>query len=169
MKKVHLTTVTDIVADHRDIYARSVVVFLSSKVGFEYILVDVKTKEKSHKNLSSYGFWRRARDSIRATAVAWSLAVTTVHRTVALYRSSFESLLNFCKQKSSHIKRCNCLFHGGEQGIRTLEQVIARYTISNRAPSTSSDNSPYLQIKCLYIIYDDSEKIKCFFNFIYMI
>ena len=31
---------------------------------------------------------------------------------------------------------------GGEQGIRTLEQVIARYTISNRAPSASSDNSP---------------------------
>ena len=53
-------------------------------------------------------------------------------------------LLTFCKQKSSHTKRCNCLFHGGEQGIRTLEQVIARYTISNRAPSASSDNSPYL-------------------------
>ena len=34
------------------------------------------------------------------------------------------------------------LFFGGEQGIRTLEQVIARYTISNRAPSASSDNSP---------------------------
>ena len=48
---------------------------------------------------------------------------------------------------------------GGEQGIRTLEQVIARYTISNRAPSTSSDNSPYLQIKCLHIIYDDYGKI----------
>ena len=34
------------------------------------------------------------------------------------------------------------LIFGGEQGIRTLEQVIARYTISNRAPSASSDNSP---------------------------
>ena len=45
------------------------------------------------------------------------------------------------------------LFHGGEQGIRTLEQVIARYTISNRAPSTSSDNSPY-QI-CLVILTDN--------------
>ena len=32
-------------------------------MGFKYILVDVKTKEKSHKNLCSYGFWRRARDS----------------------------------------------------------------------------------------------------------
>ena len=54
---------TEVLADHRDIYARCDVVFSSSKVGFEYILVDVKTKEKSHKNLSSYGFWRRARDS----------------------------------------------------------------------------------------------------------
>ena len=34
------------------------------------------------------------------------------------------------------------LFLGGEQGIRTLETVLAVYTISNRAPSTSSDNSP---------------------------
>ena len=100
----------NILADHGDIYARCVVVFSSSKVGFEYILVDVKTKEKSHKNLSSYGFWRRARDSIRATAVAWSLAVTTVHQTVALYRSSFESLLNFCKQKRNRHRKCICSF-----------------------------------------------------------
>ena len=44
---------------------------------------------------------------------------------------------------------------GGEQGIRTLEQVIARYTISNRAPSASSDNSPYLQSNAciLYMTY----------------
>ena len=34
------------------------------------------------------------------------------------------------------------LYLGGEQGIRTLEQGLTRYTISNRAPSTSSDNSP---------------------------
>ena len=56
------------------------------------------------------GFWRRARDSIRATAVAWSLAVTTVHRTVALYRSSFESLLNFCKQKRTDTTRVSVPF-----------------------------------------------------------
>ena len=31
---------------------------------------------------------------------------------------------------------------GGEQGIRTLEQALTCYTISNRAPSASSDNSP---------------------------
>ncbi len=56
------------------------------------------------------GFWRRARDSIRATADAWSLAVTTVHRTVALYRSSFESLLNFCKQKRTDTTRVSVPF-----------------------------------------------------------
>ena len=49
-----------------------------------------------------------------------------------------------------------CFFSGGEQGIRTLETVLAVYTISNRAPSTDSDNSPYiykaLLLKCLAII-----------------
>ena len=50
--------------------------------------------------------------------------------------------------------------YGGEQGIRTLEAVLAAYTISNRAPSTSSDNSPRQQFN---IIYDTFDKIKCFF------
>ena len=108
--KTYKTTVTDILDDHGVIYARSAVVVSSSKVGFEYILVDVITKEKSHKNLSSYGFWRREWDSIRATAVAWSLAVTTVHRTVALYRSSFESRLNFCKKKRTDTTRVSVPF-----------------------------------------------------------
>ncbi len=49
---------------------------------------------------------------------------------------------------------------GGEQGIRTLETVLAVYTISNRAPSTSSDNSPYQQFN---IIYEYLGKIKCFY------
>ena len=34
--------------------------------------------------------------------------------------------------------------NGGEKGIRTLGAVIATHTISNRAPSASSDISPYL-------------------------
>ena len=63
MNKSYLTTVTEVLADHMDIYAWFTVVFSSSKVEFEYILIDANTKEKSHKNLSSYGFWRRARDS----------------------------------------------------------------------------------------------------------
>ena len=39
---------------------------------------------------------------------------------------------------------------GGEQGIRTLEAVLATYTISNRAPSTSSDNSPYVNYDIIH-------------------
>ena len=35
-------------------------------------------------------------------------------------------------------------FDDGEWGIRTLETVVAVYTISNRAPSASSDNSPFV-------------------------
>ena len=61
------------------------------------------------------------------------------------------------------------LIFGGEQGIRTLEQVIARYTISNRAPSTNSDNSPnnenyYIQFirKNQVFILKNLESIKIF-------
>ncbi len=56
--------------------------------------------------------------------------------------------------------------YGGEQGIRTLEAVLAAYTISNRAPSTSSDNSPRQQFN---IIYDTFDKIKYFFAFSFLI
>ena len=54
---------------------------------------------------------------------------------------------------------------GGEQGIRTLEQVIACYTISSRAPSASSDNSPYLPYS-FTIITNNYLKIKCILKFI---
>ena len=111
-KNTSLTTMTDILADLGDIYLRSIVVFWSSKVGFKYILVDVKTKEKSHKNLSSYGFWRRARDSNP--------------------RTGYSPLHDFQ----------SCSF-----------DQLGQLSVS--------------AIKCLYIIYDLFEKIKCFFNFIY--
>ena len=42
------------------------------------------------------------------------------------------------------------LRRGGEQGIRTLEASFKAYTISSRAPSTSSDNSPYQTARILY-------------------
>ena len=42
-------------------------------------------------------------------------------------------------------------FYGGEQGIRTLETALTVYTISNRAPSASSDNSPYGQMWCISV------------------
>ena len=63
------------------------------------------------------------------------------------------------------------IFYGGEQGIRTLEQVIARYTISNRAPSASSDNSPNVLLDVLYIIKIKiaSKNILCYNIFIKII
>ena len=50
-------------------------------------------KKQSPYRLARTLLWWTQRGSIRATAVAWSLAVTTVHRTVALCRSSFEPRL----------------------------------------------------------------------------
>ena len=66
--------------------------------------------------------------------------------------SGFESLA-FTK-KITPILECIGVFSGGEQGIRTLETVLAVYTISSRAPSTNSDNSPYVNIHLnAYILY----------------
>ena len=50
---------------------------------------------------------------------------------------------------------------GGETGIRTPDTVVAVYTISNRAPSTSSDISPKVNIG---IIPAFPQKIKAFFH-----
>ena len=55
--------------------------------------------------------------------------------------SLFESLFLFCQSKKQALRPA--FRFGGEQGIRTLEQALTCYTISNRAPSASSDNSPY--------------------------
>ena len=51
-------------------------------------------------------------------------------------------------------------FYGGEQGIRTLETALTVYTISNRAPSASSDNSPYRE----FIIPKEWVEIKIIFT-----
>ena len=95
----------------------------------------------------------RARDFFAFATLSWR-NVETVHWTVSLsplsslcsefapISGSNPLLLNLTKKKKAP-NRCFSLF-GGEQGIRTLETVLAVYTISNRAPSTSSDNSPYL-------------------------
>ena len=58
----------------------------------------VRFIEKSTSEEVLFSWWRQ-RGSTRAPAGAWSLAVTTVHRTVALCRSSFEPL---CKRKNGH-------------------------------------------------------------------
>ena len=64
--------------------------------------------------------------------------------------------INPCKSK---VYPLSC--YGGEQGIRTLETALTVYTISSRAPSTSSDNSP----RRLSIIHNRGGKIKCFCRF----
>ena len=82
--------------------------------------------------------------------------------------SLFESLFII---KNKTILTDGFIFYGGEQGIRTLEQVIARYTISNRAPSASSDNSPNVLLDVLYIIKIKiaSKNILCYNIFIKII
>ena len=49
------------------------------------------------------------------------------------------------KKKAPNFAQSHAIrgFFGGEQGIRTLEHPFRCYTISNRAPLASSDNSPY--------------------------
>ena len=69
-------------------------------------------------------------------------------------------------KKSTRFKQV--LLFGGEQGIRTLEAVLATYTSSSRAPSTSSDNSPYMHY-CLAIIHERGVKIKPFYNIFFSI
>ena len=56
-------------------------------------LNDVKKREipKPWKSTVSGLEWQGQKDLTRAPAGAWALAVTTVRRTVALYRSSFKS------------------------------------------------------------------------------
>ena len=51
----------------------------------------------------------------RASADAWSLAVATVHRTVALYRSFFKSFSVFSKTKNHPIGWF--LFLAGAEGL----------------------------------------------------
>ena len=84
---------------------------------------------------------------------------------LCLSPSLFESLF-IIKNKTT--PKDGFVFYGGEQGIRTLEQVIARYTISNRAPSASSDNSPNILLDVLYIIKIKiaSKNILCYNIFI---
>ena len=95
-------------------------------------------------------------------------SLKTIHRIVfltLLTLSGFESLtFDFNEKIKGNSLRNYLLFFGGEQGIRTLEAVLATYTISTRAPSTSSDNSPYLPYS-FSIITNNSLKIKYIFKF----
>ena len=76
----------------------------------------------------------KRRDSIRASAGAWSLAVTTLHRSVALCRSSFESLrMQFVPIKNDGLRPS--FFIGPPEGIRTPDlqnRNLLRYPTAPR-------------------------------------
>ena len=98
-----------------------------------------------------FSFWRRARDFFGALPCAFAslrsltTSAKTVHRTVFFRRLRLlppcsNPFVYFCQCKKQALRPA--FRFGGEQGIRTLEQALTCYTISNRAPSASSDNSP---------------------------
>ena len=98
-----------------------------------------------------FSFWRRARDFFGALPCTFAslrsltTSAKTVHRTVFFRRLRLLPpcsipFIYFCQCKKQALRPA--FRFGGEQGIRTLEQALTCYTISNRAPSASSDNSP---------------------------
>ena len=98
-----------------------------------------------------FSFWRRARDFFGALPCAFAslrsltTSAKTVHRTVFFRRLCLlppcsNPFVYFFQSKKQALQPA--FRFGGEQGIRTLEQALTCYTISNRAPSASSDNSP---------------------------
>ena len=98
-----------------------------------------------------FSFWRRVRDFFGALLCTFASlrsltpSAKTVHRTVFFRRLRLlppcsNPFVYFCQCKKQALRPA--FRFGGEQGIRTLEQALTCYTISNRAPSASSDNSP---------------------------
>ena len=92
----------------------------------------------------------KRRDSIRAPAGAWSLAVTTLHRSVALYRSSFKSLLKR-KTRQASDETCRVLV-----GMKGFEPPIP--CSQSRCDSQTSLHPEILRRLCgaAFIFYDIS-------------
>ena len=92
----------------------------------------------------SKGFFRRTPVHLRVTSLLDHVGKNSPPDCFLLQTASapslFESLFLFCQSKKQALRPA--FRFGGEQGIRTLEQALTCYTISNRAPSASSDNSP---------------------------
>ena len=73
------------------------------------------------------------------------------------------------KQKAKHrIDERYLAKNGGEQGIRTLEYSLKHYTISNRAPSASSDNSPCRSAIIHYVCEKCKTKITYLLKFFWV-
>ena len=111
--------------------------------------------------------WCERRDLTRgANCAPWSAAVTTVHRTVALYRGSFKSLVLF-RQRNKHPKEnpFRCCFLVRETGLEPVR-------VTPHAPQTcASAYSATLAIApILYHLRFEmsslfAEKLNCFFDF----
>ena len=96
----------------------------------------------SHRHSLKMGIKRAGSQSATLLSVDyWSCSCSARS---ALYFSSISPYRRLTKESPEFraITRHSGLF-GGEQGSRTLEHPFRCYTISNRAPSASSDNSPY--------------------------
>ena len=114
-------------------------------------LADLSTKNIGHSKCYTLYFLAESKGFFGVLPYAFaslrSLTADfqTVHRTVFIGfadRPCSNPLLTYSTKKYGVQQMLYPVFLGGEQGIRTLETVLAVYTISNRAPSTSSDNSP---------------------------
>ena len=114
-------------------------------------LLKITQRKTRHSKRYTLFSWRRARDffGVLPYAFASLRSLTTdfqtVHRTVFIGEADCpcsNPLLYYQQKITVQCLQHHTVISGGEQGIRTLETVLAVYTISNRAPSTSSDNSP---------------------------
>ena len=114
---------------------------------FESLAALSTKKTKGIANAIPFILWRRARDSAHfvrrkvcyANYPDYRLLLTRLRLAKDCKGSN---PTNNSQKNNGTVLHTIPLFLGGEQGIRTLETVLAVYTISNRAPSTSSDNSP---------------------------
>ena len=110
-------------------------------------LLKITQRKTRHSKCYTLFFWRRARDSAHfvrrkvcyANYPDYRLLLTRLRLAKDCKGSN---PTNNSQKNNGTVLHTIPLFLGGEQGIRTLETVLAVYTISNRAPSTSSDNSP---------------------------
>ena len=109
--------------------------------------------EKAHRNSIeiTVGFMAESKGFFRRTPVCLRVASLLDHvgknsppdcflPQTSLLPPCSNPFIYFCQCKKQALRPA--FRFGGEQGIRTLEQALTCYTISNRAPSASSDNSP---------------------------
>ncbi len=110
-------------------------------------LLKITQRKTRHSKRYTLFSWRRARDSAHFVRRKVCYANYPDYRLLLTRLRLAKDCKGSNPINNSQKITVQCYSHytvisGGEQGIRTLETVLAVYTISNRAPSTSSDNSP---------------------------